>query len=112
MRPDLGAALFLIGAGLITALGAQTGTAVIEGVVADPFEAWMPGVTVRATNPDLSFEATVRTDPQGAYRFQDLEPGRYMLSAALSGFQPQIFENIARNSVCRCGNSTRCSRAR
>ena len=88
------AALVLVSAGLIAAPGAQIGTAVLEGIVEDRSKALMPGVDVTATSPESGFKATIRTNYRGAYRFQDVKPGLYVLRATLSGFQPQIYENI------------------
>jgi len=46
----------------------------------------LPGVTVTMRNQDSGVTRTSTTETDGRYRFLALSPGRYHLSAALSGF--------------------------
>ena len=69
-----------------SALLAQ-GTASIGGVVKDASGAVLPGVTVEASSPVLIEKTrTVVTDGSGVYRVEQLRPGSYTVTFALSGF--------------------------
>lgn len=71
----------------VTIAEAQTRSS-ITGIVTDATQAILPGVTVTLTSPDLVGGAqTATTGQDGAYRFSDLPPGVYDVSAQLSGFQ-------------------------
>lgn len=59
----------------------------IAGVVKDPSDALLPGVTVEASSPALIEKTrTVVTDDRGAYVIVDLRPGTYTITFSLSGF--------------------------
>ena len=58
----------------------------IEGVVKDSSGAVLPGVTVEARSPAMVGLQTAVTDGQGVFRFPALPPGKYVLTATLSGF--------------------------
>src|SRR5688572_16730249 len=61
--------------------------AVIAGVVRDPSGGVLPGVTVEAASPALIEKIrTAVTDGTGQYRIEDLRPGTYTVTFALSGF--------------------------
>ena len=64
----------------------QGAGASIEGVVKDQQGGVLPGVTVTLRNLDSGVSRTSVTGPDGRYRFLALGPGRYHLSAELSGF--------------------------
>jgi hypothetical protein len=68
----------------VPALRAQSTTGAIEGVVKDTSGAVLPGATVEATGPAGVVRAV--SDEQGEYRFPRLLPGRYKVTATLSGF--------------------------
>src|SRR5713226_8312907 len=59
----------------------------LVGVVTDPQQAAMPGVTVTLTNLDTGVALTTKTDGSGSYEFPFIKPGRYTLKAELPGFQ-------------------------
>jgi hypothetical protein len=66
---------------------AQTRSA-ITGVVTDASAGVLPGVTIVLSSPDLVGGAqTTVTGPDGSYRFSDLPPGVYNVSAQLAGFE-------------------------
>lgn len=66
---------------------AQTRSA-IEGTVGDGTQAVLPGARVTLESPSLVGGArTTTTNDRGAYRFSDLPPGTYSLTAALAGFR-------------------------
>ena len=74
--------LFVLSPGLAFA------QAVIAGVVKDASGAILPGVTVEATSPALIEKVrTAVTDGTGQYRIENLRPGTYTVSFALSKFR-------------------------
>jgi hypothetical protein len=81
-------ALALIAAALAapSALAQSAGTANIEGIVSDPTGAVLPGVAVVVRNMDTNATRELVTDEGGRYRATALQPGRYEVSATLSGF--------------------------
>jgi hypothetical protein len=68
----------------LAVFGQTTGT--IEGTVTDQNGGALPGVTVELSSPNLQGARTATTDSSGRYRFVSLPPGRYTVSANLSGF--------------------------
>ncbi|MBP7568580.1 MAG: TonB-dependent receptor [Acidobacteria bacterium] len=73
---------------------AQEQRGAIEGTVKDSSGGVLPGVTVEAKNIAVGSVATTVTDAVGAYRFPALAPGRYEVTASLTGFNAQKFESI------------------
>jgi hypothetical protein len=63
--------------------------ATVTGTVSDTSGALIPGVEVKATNPDTGVVSTTVTNEAGAYNFRDLLPGKYTISASLPGFQTE-----------------------
>src|SRR2546428_14131459 len=89
--------LFIASAALVCLLlpnitFAQTGNASVGGFVQDTSRAFIPGVTVTATNTQTGVAASVITNETGAYNISSLLPGTYKLSAELPGFRAQINE--------------------
>src|ERR1019366_4818375 len=81
--------------GLTGSAFAQSGaTGSIEGVVTDATGGVLPGVTVTIRNMDTNVTRETVTESNGRYRAGALQPGRYEVSAALSGFQIQPVSNI------------------
>lgn len=67
----------------------STVTGALQGVVADPGAAPLPGVTVTiASDALVARTKTTVTDTRGAYRFPSLPVGIYAISAELRGFRP------------------------
>lgn len=63
----------------------------ISGIVLDPNGARVPGCQVIARNLDgPNEETTTTTGPTGAYRFDNLPPGRYLLQFNVPGFKPVL----------------------
>ena len=80
----------LVALGLALAAGAaiaQETTGAIIGTITSQDGATMPGVTVTISDEATGYERTVVTDAAGEYRFVALPPARYVLQAALPGFQ-------------------------
>ena len=54
----------------------------VTGVVTDPNGAVVPGAVVKIENPVTGYNRTVNTDKDGAFRFGDVPPNTYQLTAA------------------------------
>src|SRR5262245_13106945 len=67
----------------------------IAGVVRDSSGAVLPGATVEAASPALIEKIRiVVTDGEGQYKIQELRPGTYVVTFALSGFSTVKREGI------------------
>jgi hypothetical protein len=67
----------------------------LGGIVTDPSNALLPGVTISATNTATGVVTTVISNEAGAYTFPSLQPGvSYSLRASLPGFQPQTITSL------------------
>src|SRR5580765_3069181 len=66
----------------------------IEGIVTDASGGVLPGVAVVVKNLDTNVARDLVTDAGGRYRAPALQPGRYEVSATLSGFQVSPITNI------------------
>ena len=64
---------------------AQTQDGSVSGSVRDEQGATIPGSLVEVQGSDATFHFTTGTD--GAFRFLNLQPGQYRISASLSGFR-------------------------
>jgi hypothetical protein len=71
---------------------AQEVTGNIQGEVKDPSGAVVPNVTITATSGQRTLNTT--TDSNGVYRFQNLQPGVYSLTATASGFAELRRDNV------------------
>ncbi len=65
---------------------AQGGTGTIEGVAKDSQGGVLPGVTVTLRNQATGVARTTVTEADGKFRFPALNPGRFTITAELSGF--------------------------
>ena len=65
----------------------------IEGVVKDNTGAVLPGVTVDARNAQGGVSTAV-SDTAGKYRFPSLPPGRYAVTATLTGFRKAAYDQV------------------
>ena len=66
---------------------AQVTTADLVGTIKDSSGAVVPGVTVALTNEATGVSRSATTSDGGTYIFTSLQPGRYRLTAELSGFR-------------------------
>jgi hypothetical protein len=73
---------------------AQEQSASIQGVVADTSGAVLPGVTIEARSPSAVGVSTATSDERGVYRFPALPPGRYEITATLSGFATKKLSDV------------------
>ena len=64
----------------------------LSGVVRDTSGAVLPGVTVTVTGAALVVPRTVVTNEHGGYELDSLPAGRYVVTAALIGFEPKTRE--------------------
>jgi len=71
--------------GLVSSAVAQTQGGSVTGSVRDDQSATVPGSAVEIQGPDAAFRFT--TDADGAFRFLNLQPGRYRVTASLTGFR-------------------------
>jgi len=79
----LGSLLFISSA----TASAQVTTADLVGTIKDSSGGVVPGVTVALTNEATGVSRSTTTTDSGTYIFTSLQPGRYRLTAELSGFR-------------------------
>ena len=80
---------------LVCLPGAAFAQSAIGGVVKDNTGAVLPGVTVEASSPALIEKTrTARTDGNGRYRIENLQPGLYSVTFTLQGFSTVKRENL------------------
>src|SRR5258708_7762824 len=94
MKRLLAAAALLLALGVCNNTFAQTGNASVGGFVQDPTQAYIPGVTVTATNTQTGVTSSVVTNESGTYTIQSLLPGTYRLSAELPGFKTRVLNDV------------------
>jgi iron complex outermembrane recepter protein len=80
----------LIALGAVVASAQPSGQ--LTGVVRDTTGSVLPGVTVTITGAALSTPRTVVTNELGEYVVEALRAGRYLVTAAFSGFEPSSTE--------------------
>jgi hypothetical protein len=90
----LALALALLCMALPIAAFAQSSNANLSGTVTDTGKAFIPGVTITATNTETGVVSTAVSNEAGAYTIPSLLPGNYKVSAELPGFQTQTFTNV------------------
>src|SRR5437868_9944866 len=78
----------------IETTSAQSSNASIGGFVQDASQAFIPGVTVTATNTQTGVASTTVSNESGTYNIPSLLPGTYKLTAELPGFKTQIFNDV------------------
>jgi hypothetical protein len=73
----------------VAGLNGQSVNGTIGGTVQDSTGAFIPGVTITATNTLTGVATTSVSNESGAYQFSSLQPGTYTISAELPGFVTQ-----------------------
>src|SRR5918993_1390031 len=68
--------------------------ATVTGTVTDPQGGVVPGVTVTALNTETNVSTEGVSNAQGVFTLQQLTPGPYKITAALSGFKTFVREGI------------------
>jgi len=76
-------------------ISAQDTRGRITGRVTDSSGAVVPGVALRATNPETNVAVSATTNAQGAYDLPYLLPGVYTLAAEFAGFKKYERDGIA-----------------
>jgi hypothetical protein len=78
-------------------------SASVSGTVTDSTGAVIPGVTIRATGVDTGVVTNTISNEAGTYTFNNLNPGKYTLSATLPGFQSKNYTdvNLSQNTTYR-----------
>lgn len=79
---------------LPVAVGAQTGTASITGLVTDESGGTLPGVTVTATNQATGVTHVAITNEAGNYTITPVTVGAYVIKAELPGFRTATTTSI------------------
>jgi hypothetical protein len=75
----------------------------VSGTVTDSSKALIPGVTVKATAVDTNVVTTAVTNEAGSYTFNNLNPGKYSITASLPGFQTKSITDatLSQNTAYR-----------
>jgi hypothetical protein len=73
---------------------AQDYRARLQGIVTDSSEASVVGATVTLLNTGTGISVARQTGANGAYLFDNVEPGTYTVTAEFQGFSRQIQENV------------------
>src|SRR5215475_6401665 len=94
MKKGLSVCLLAFFAAVLNA-PAQTTNATLGGTVSDASRALIPGVMVTATNTQTGIVSTTITNETGAYNFPSLQSGQYKVSADLTGFQTQTYNEVS-----------------
>ena len=81
---------------------AQRTTGDIHGIITDESGAVLPGVTVTLKGRTVAGAPSVVTNETGVYRFTNLPPGSYELTAELQGFATSQQKDV----VVSLGNTT------
>ena len=87
MRRRICVAALLVSLVVSLNLWAQSTNATGGGTIQDASGAFIPGVSVIATNTGTGIVTTVVSNEAGAYQFASLQPGTYEIKAELPGFQ-------------------------
>src|SRR5262249_25617661 len=66
----------------------------VGGFVQDSSQAFIPGVTITATNTQTGVMTTTVTNEAGTYNIPSLLPGVYKLSAELPGFKTRVINDV------------------
>ena len=78
----------------VSCVFAQDYRAKVQGLVTDSSDAIAPGAKVTLTNNGTGIASSREAGPNGAYLFDNVEPGTYTVTAELPGFSRQTQENV------------------
>ncbi|HYE87438.1 MAG TPA: TonB-dependent receptor [Vicinamibacterales bacterium] len=76
---------------------AQSTAATVSGVVVDEQKAALPGATISIRNQESGQTRSAVADARGAFRVVGLPPGRYEITAELSGFGRLVRTDVVLN---------------
>lgn len=88
------AAVVIVFGFALSAVAQTITTGTIEGVVTAPTRGALPGATVVVRHMDTNVARELVTDDGGRYGAGALQPGRYEVTATLSGFEAEPLSNI------------------
>jgi hypothetical protein len=91
---DLVLCLLFLVATTAAPVEAQQFKAAITGIITDDQGAVIPGALVVAINIDTDVPTESISDRSGVYALKDLVPGRYRISASVSGFKTFVRDGI------------------
>jgi hypothetical protein len=94
MRKSVFAAAVLLSLLTVSQLSSQSTNATVGGTVQDASGAFIPGVTVSATNTATGIVTMLVSNESGAYQFASLQPGNYEFKAELPGFQTAVVKSF------------------
>src|SRR5262245_38668919 len=94
MTKGLAIAAFCLCLVLSTDTFSQTTNATLGGTVTDSSGAFVPGVELTAKNTQTGIVTTTLTNESGSYQFPNLQTGTYSITAKLSGFQTQTYNDV------------------
>ncbi|HEU0122445.1 MAG TPA: TonB-dependent receptor [Bryobacteraceae bacterium] len=75
-------------------LRGQTSSSAISGTLADPSGSVIKGAEVSAQNEETSVRRSVHSDEAGRYTVEQLAPGRYQLTAQITGFETAVANKV------------------
>jgi len=73
---------------------AQSTYGTISGAITDATAAAIPGAKVEAQNQQTMTSRTIVTDEGGRYRFVNLDPGSYTISASATNFGRAVQKDV------------------
>ena len=74
--------------------GAQATSSALSGVVRDPSAAVISGAEIVVTNTDTGITRTASTNASGLYRVGELIPGKYQITASMTGFSKETRKDV------------------
>src|ERR1017187_6169800 len=90
----VGICLVSVVVGLSSFAMAQTSTARISGTVTDESGGVLPAVQVTVRNSETGVQRNYSTDERGRYVAPELVPGRYEVTATMTGFETMVRTGI------------------
>src|SRR5215217_4837699 len=86
--------ILLVSALSLTIVTAQESRATLSGTVIDPSGSSISGAKLTLVSVDTSTAFTAEASQAGQYRFLFLNPGKYRLTAEMTGFRTLVREGI------------------
>ena len=85
--------VFLAGSGGVPAFGQATSS--LQGTVTDPTGAVVPNATIEIENVATTAKLTTKSNAVGIYRFPQVNPGTYRITATANGLVPVSISEVA-----------------
>jgi len=99
-RTPLSLALVAVGLlALVVPAGAQVLYGTVVGNVTDTSGGNVPGATVTLINTGTNLARETTTNPEGVYRFVNVQPGTYKVRVVLQGFKEYVKDGVPVNST-------------